>query len=182
MDYVLLLRGVNVGGKRKIQMKAQKITLEARGFHDVSTYINSGNILLSSDLRQPECIDALKKFFATYFFELDFALILAADYHAMIAAAPAWWGEQLDWRHNVAFVLAPYTANDLHDLAAQANTDYEQCEVSGDAIFWSSSFKTNYSKTAWSKLMKHDIYRYLTVRNRNTALKLDDLLQHKKRG
>lgn len=37
MDYVLLLRGVNVGGKRKIQMKALKIAREAWRLHDVFT-------------------------------------------------------------------------------------------------------------------------------------------------
>lgn len=176
MDYVLLLRGVNVGGNRKISMAELKEQLVTQGFENVSSYINSGNLLMSSALEKQACIEALQSFFVTYFFELDFVLLDTAHYQKIIEAAPSWWGENEAWRHNLAFVIASYTAEDLRDLAAQINTEYEQCEVCGDAIFWSSSFANHYSKTTWSKLMKQAIYRHLTVRNRNTALKLQRLI------
>ena len=43
--FVALLRGVNVGGKNMINMSSLKTSFEQLGFKDVSTYINSGNIL-----------------------------------------------------------------------------------------------------------------------------------------
>jgi len=46
--YIVLLRGINVGGKNKISMKELKELLEEYGFLDVVTYINSGNIVFSS--------------------------------------------------------------------------------------------------------------------------------------
>src|SRR5687767_10383332 len=48
--YIVLLRGINVGGKNKIPMVALKQHLEDHGFTDVLTYIQSGNVLLKSDL------------------------------------------------------------------------------------------------------------------------------------
>jgi uncharacterized protein (DUF1697 family) len=43
--YVALLRGVNVGGRGKVDMRALKKDVEALGCSDVSTYINSGNVI-----------------------------------------------------------------------------------------------------------------------------------------
>jgi uncharacterized protein (DUF1697 family) len=48
-QYVTLLRGINVGGNNLIKMPALKASFEAQGFSDVSTYIQSGNVLFSSD-------------------------------------------------------------------------------------------------------------------------------------
>ncbi|MFP4511144.1 MAG: DUF1697 domain-containing protein, partial [Spirochaetaceae bacterium] len=42
---VALLRGINVGGKNKINMQDLKRAFAQAGLENVSTYINSGNIL-----------------------------------------------------------------------------------------------------------------------------------------
>jgi uncharacterized protein (DUF1697 family) len=46
--YVVFLRGVNVGGNGTIKMSELKASLEDHGIENVSTYINSGNIVLQS--------------------------------------------------------------------------------------------------------------------------------------
>ena len=46
--YVALLRGTNVGGKNLIKMTELVACFEALGFRDVSTYIQSGNVLFTS--------------------------------------------------------------------------------------------------------------------------------------
>ena len=51
--YVILLRGVNVGGKNLLPMKELRSLLENAGFENVKTYIQSGNIVLDST-RIPE--------------------------------------------------------------------------------------------------------------------------------
>ena len=43
--YVALLRGVNVGGRGKVDMRELKKQFESLGCTDVSTYINSGNVI-----------------------------------------------------------------------------------------------------------------------------------------
>ena len=50
MVYVLLLRGINVGGKNKVSMGDLKKTLSDNGFEDVDSYINSGNLFFRSAL------------------------------------------------------------------------------------------------------------------------------------
>lgn len=49
MKYVALLRGINVGGNRKVEMKKLKSLFEMLGFKNVSTYINSGNIIFETN-------------------------------------------------------------------------------------------------------------------------------------
>ena len=46
MKYVLLLRGINVGGKNKVSMAELKEMISHLGYTNVISYINSGNIIL----------------------------------------------------------------------------------------------------------------------------------------
>ena len=48
MNHVALLRGINVGGNNKLPMAALAKYVEAAGGRDVSTYIQSGNVIFSS--------------------------------------------------------------------------------------------------------------------------------------
>ena len=41
MRYVLLLRGINVGGKNKVSMNDLKMNIGELGYQNVVTYINS---------------------------------------------------------------------------------------------------------------------------------------------
>ena len=45
MEYVALLRGINVGGNNKVVMNELREQVAAEGFANVRTYINSGNLL-----------------------------------------------------------------------------------------------------------------------------------------
>ncbi len=46
--FIALLRGINVSGQKIIKMSELKLLFEKMGFHDVQTYIQSGNVILSS--------------------------------------------------------------------------------------------------------------------------------------
>lgn len=45
--YIALLRGINISGKNKISMSELKAALIEKGFSEVSTHLNSGNIIFS---------------------------------------------------------------------------------------------------------------------------------------
>ena len=46
--YVALLRGINIGPRNRIAMPALREALEEAGFEDVQTYVQSGNVVLTS--------------------------------------------------------------------------------------------------------------------------------------
>lgn len=56
MRYILLLRGINVGGKNKVSMSDVKKFLLSVGFENVDSYINSGNLFFSSVQNRESCI------------------------------------------------------------------------------------------------------------------------------
>jgi uncharacterized protein (DUF1697 family) len=47
--WVLLLRGINVGGSNRLPMRDLAALLEGLGLHDVRTSIQSGNVVFTSD-------------------------------------------------------------------------------------------------------------------------------------
>ena len=51
VTYIAWLRGINVGGKNLLPMKALKVTLSDLGFKDVRTYIQSGNVVFETTKR-----------------------------------------------------------------------------------------------------------------------------------
>lgn len=52
LTQIILLRGVMPTGKNKVPMPLLRVALEKAGLQDVRTYIQSGNIVVSSDLDQ----------------------------------------------------------------------------------------------------------------------------------
>ena len=50
---ISILRGINVG-KRKVLMTDLKSLYEKLGFKDVSTYIQSGNVIFKTDKKMPD--------------------------------------------------------------------------------------------------------------------------------
>lgn len=49
--YISILRGINVSGKRKIKMKELKDLYEKLKFENVITYIQSGNVIFDSNIK-----------------------------------------------------------------------------------------------------------------------------------
>ena len=47
--YVALLRGINIGAKKRIRMEVLRRLIEGLGHTEVKTYVNSGNVVFSSD-------------------------------------------------------------------------------------------------------------------------------------
>jgi uncharacterized protein (DUF1697 family) len=53
---IALFRGINVGGKNILPMRELVHELETLGLEDVSSYIQSGNVVFRSTIRSPEDI------------------------------------------------------------------------------------------------------------------------------
>ncbi len=47
--YLAFLRGINISGKNKVPMAELKSGFESLDFADVKTYLNSGNVIFSSN-------------------------------------------------------------------------------------------------------------------------------------
>jgi uncharacterized protein (DUF1697 family) len=56
--YVAMLRGINVGGNKRIKMDKLRTSLEALGLEEVKTYIQSGNVVFKAAKVTPAAISA----------------------------------------------------------------------------------------------------------------------------
>src|SRR4030067_353558 len=96
--YVVLLRGINVGGKNTIPMARLKDCLEELGYSGVSTYIASGNVILKTHQRPAQTKTRIERALPTLL-HLDSDLIRAlvltpGQLRAVIDNKPRGFGEQ----------------------------------------------------------------------------------------
>ena len=176
MKYIVLLRGINVGGKNKLSMPELGSAFEAHGFTEVSTYINSGNVLFSSGetdilALKEKCQSLIQSSFQM---DIPVAVISAQALTDALAHAPPWWNAGKESKHNAIFVIPPATPEDVCVQVGEIKPEYEQVDVYGPVIFWSAPMKT-LSRTRWSKVVGSAAYGSITIRNANTALKLAEL-------
>ena len=72
--YIVLLRGINVGGKNKLPMAELRTLLSENGYENVKTYIQSGNIFLNSR-KTAEKININIKFLLKQHFDYDIPVV-----------------------------------------------------------------------------------------------------------
>ena len=106
MKYIALLRGINVGGNNKVSMAQLKLTFESLGFDNVTTYINSGNVIFDAIDQGASsiiaaCESAIEKEFG---FHVVCSVLAAKDLKDAVTHAPSWWGADGNDKHN-AFLL-----------------------------------------------------------------------------
>src|SRR5580765_324469 len=66
-QHIVLLRGINLGSRNRIAMPALRAALEAAGFADVRTYVQSGNVVLSSSATGAEVTGKVQRVIAKEF-------------------------------------------------------------------------------------------------------------------
>ena len=171
--HLVLLRGINVGGKNLIPMAELRRCFEGMGFEEVSTYIQSGNVLFrGSNVDEGSIESQLNKAFG---YPGRVVAISGRRFNAMVTKAPDWWGRTDTEKHNALFTL-PGTTPGRVLAALPSPSDHEQIATAPGVIFWSGD-KNRLTRTMFvSKLAGHPMYQELTVRNSNTFFKLADLM------
>ena len=175
--YIILLRGINVGGKNIIKMSSLKAAFERRDFQHVVTYINSGNIIFDSYSDETSVKTACEKLIAEDFgLEIPVCVISADNLREALASAPDWWGADPESRHNALFVIPPMTTEEVLAQIGEVKPEYERIGYCGKVIFWSAPIAT-FSRTRLTKIVQSKAaYNAITVRNSRTALKLQELV------
>lgn len=172
--YIVLLRGVNVGGKNKVSMPELKTGFEEEGFIDVVTYINSGNIIFSSNIQDKDELIRISKSIIKSKFKLDIpvTILSSRELSEVLSKAPSWWdtGDK-EIYNNAIFVIPPTSVEEVFSVVGEAKSEYEKVESHDNVIFWSAYLKT-FNKTRWSKIASLSVNNSVTVRNANTTIKL----------
>lgn len=84
--YISMLRGINVSGQKLIKMDALRTLVESLGFHNVTTYIQSGNIIFQSEHLNTDSITLTIKSGIADFFGFDVqVMVLDTEYLKLVA-------------------------------------------------------------------------------------------------
>ncbi|MDR0373504.1 MAG: DUF1697 domain-containing protein [Nitrososphaerota archaeon] len=176
MKYVVLLRGVNVGGNNKVSMSELKRLFEKRGFLNVQTYLNSGNIVFESGV---DNVDSLKMICETIIanaFGLNIAVVVVsgAELSETLKHAPDWWNNDERAKHNAIFVIPPADTKEIFEQVGECRLEFEKVAAYGRIIFWSAPLVT-FSRARWSKIVGTQAYNKVTIRNASTTINLSKL-------
>ncbi len=173
--YVAFLRGVNVGGKSLIKMTALRKAVEEFGFRNVSTYLQSGNIIFESDLRTEDIASRLKSALTKSFgIEREIVLKAKEELDVILRKIPEEWVEEDDLRRYLAFAVEPKTADDvMKEIKPKRDVDF----VKGwDGVIYMSTKMSGISRTGFSRLACKEIYNYITIRSYSTIQKIQGLM------
>lgn len=174
--YVALIRGINVGGKNKISMSNLRESFQLSGFTNVSTYINSGNIIFESDILDlAQLVSNIENILVGDFgIATGVAVLSVPELHDAWDNAPRWWGEDPESKHNALFSIAPANTDIIAGEVEDTKPEYEMVDTHKHVIYWSAPLKT-FSRTRWSKIVGSATYKKVTIRNFNTVKKLVEI-------
>lgn len=175
MKYVALLRGINVGAKTRVEMPRLKKVFEALGCQDVATYINSGNVIFSDARGDKELSKLIEEAIAEEF-DLNVPLILRnqANIKMLVEKIPPVWANDKQQKTDVLFLWEEIDKKDILEKV-NINPKIENVLYLPGALVWNIG-RDNVARGGGIKLIKSDIYSYMTVRNVNTVRKLAQLL------
>ena len=133
--HVVLLRGINLVKRNRIAMPELRAALEAAGFRDVSTYVKSGNVLLSST-KQPERVARDVSVLIKKRFGLDIAVVVRSreELAQIVRHNPLRKVVNDPKRHLVTFMSAAPPA-ELVQLMRDGAGPQEQLTVKGREVY-----------------------------------------------
>lgn len=175
--FVALLRGVNVGGKNMIRMSLLQQSFEALGFAQVTTYINSGNIIFKTKEDDARKLERKIEEMLVRDYQLDSKVVVRSlpEMAKLVKSLPPGWESDSRWRHNVIFLR--HTIDSKKILAElQVKSDIEEIDYRPGAVLWSTQ-ASELSQSYMAKLSSRKIYRDMTIRNLNTTKKIHELMK-----
>ncbi|MBE7682332.1 MULTISPECIES: DUF1697 domain-containing protein [Paenibacillus] len=179
MIYVALLRGINVGGNNKINMKQLKETFEQAGMQDVVTYINTGNIIFADHQERIQANAEISKILEqaiTAEFGLEIRVVVRNmnEMQTVLQALPEEWTNDEQAKSDVMFLwdeVNDVSVLDKLPLKPEVGT---LIYVTG-AILYSVS-REDAARSGMNKLVGSSVYKYMTVRNVNTTRQIYKLM------
>lgn len=171
VQYLALLRGVNVGGKNLVKMAELRAAVEAMGFTDVATYIASGNLLFFAPRQSQAELAARLETELTSHFGIDLKLVLLTEpqLKQIVDGAPRGFGAATD-RCDVIFLRKPLTARRAFSiLELKEGVDRAWA---GKGVLYFARLAERASSSRMSKIVMTPEYKNMTIRSWSTTTKL----------
>ena len=172
--YILLFRGINVGGNKIVKMETLRKVLGKAGFGAVASYIQSGNVVLTSDKGEDAVVAAVTKMFdETFGFSSRPTIRSAKALQRVIDDNPFADVMEAGNRLHAVFLDDTPKADALKALEGLAKTERMAAKDGVLYLYTPDGFGTSDVAKALDKLLKVP----WTARNWNTVLKLQAMAQ-----
>ena len=176
MRYILLLRGINVGGKNKVSMNDLKASLEDLGCQNVVTYLNSGNVIFDTDDDLAIIKENIAIMLGRFPFAIKHVILTKDEYLDEVSNLPEWWPQPLA-RKDILFYTDDVDPEDIKDRISQMPLHDEVVHFGKKAVFWGKYTEKEFLRTSYHKLlMKEKFYPSITIRNGRTFDTLGKML------
>ena len=184
IQYLALLRGINVGGKNIIKMADLKACFEANGFGNVATYIQSGNVIfITPETDQAWLVGKIETALSNTFPAYKARIMLRSyeELNQIARNAPQGFGSQpKEYRYDVLYLRAPLTAPEaLEGLSIKPGVDEA---LAGPGVLYFSRLIAKASQSHLTRIVSLPIYQEMTIRNWNTTCKLLALMDARAQG
>lgn len=176
--YLAILRGINVGGKRRLKMSDLKALFESLGFSKVQTYIQSGNVIFETSENNSDQIskEIEKAILERYNYKVPVIIRTASELKKAIAANPYYVPEEKDVKGlHLTFLKAKPGENEIQK-AMEANFAPDEFEILGKHIYLHCQGKYSDSKLS-NTFFESKLKIPGTTRNWRTMLKLEKMLE-----
>jgi len=172
MRYVVLLRGINVGGHHSLPMKDLREILQSLGYEGVRTYIQSGNVVLTAG--SPPDGTAISAAVEERFGFSPRVLVIPGPVFEAVAEGNPYEDDVSDPKHlHISFLAGP-ASPDLDAMKARQGPN-ERYTLTADALYLHAPEGIGRSKFA------ADAERLLGVeatgRNLNTVRRIAEMLR-----
>jgi uncharacterized protein (DUF1697 family) len=174
--YAVLLRGINIGPRNRISMPELRSALEAAGFGEVQTYLQSGNVVLESRGKAESVHRKVEGVIAERF-GLEIAVLVRtkAELARIVKRNPLGAVAKDPKRYQVSFLDRPLPAKTLEELEALA-APAERVAAHGREVYAWHPAGVARSKL-WARLAGKSLGPTATSRNWRTVEALHELLR-----
>jgi uncharacterized protein (DUF1697 family) len=171
MEQIVLLRGINVGAHKRIAMPALRDALAEAGFEGVRTYVQSGNVVLSSDLAPERLARKVEKLIVDRFgLEVDVVVRTRDELAEVVARDPLGDVAREPKRYQVSFLSAEPDAALVDELAALAAGKERFVAIGRELYAWHPDGAAR--SRLWNRLAGQGLGVTATARNWRTVSKL----------
>jgi len=177
-SYLVLIRGINVGGKSTVPMAELKQRLEELGFTDIATYLQTGNVVLRSKLSQEETAKKIEAMMAKAFrlesVSNKVLVITPAQLQQIVDGKPDDFGVNASEYYDDVIFLMDIDAGD----AFKVFTPREGVDKvwQGVGVIYSQRLGALRTKSRLNRVMSSPLYKSMTIRTWGTTVKLQTLL------
>lgn len=164
-----------MGGNNKVEMARLKQEIEALGAANVTTYINSGNVIFDASVDPEKLVQKIEAAIEKEFgFHVHVVLKSKPEIEKINQALPKDWTNDSDFKTDIMFLWEDVDSKHvLKELTIKPEID--RVKYVAGAILWNVD-RDKVTRSGLLRIVGTNLYERMTIRNANTFRKLYDMM------